>query len=133
MKRYVTAFLLVCVALNAADCRRDDTKNIVICNNKRFGKLMWQDNEQRDKVVWNTAMLTCDMLRLGGYSDWRLPSVDEFGSIAGNSAFKYTNSGLYWSSTRFDSVRAFVIDPNTGGSDYLYGVKTLSYSVRCVR
>ena len=56
MKRYVTAFLLVCVSLNAADCRRYDSKNIVICSDKRLGKLMWQDNEQGDKVVWNTAI-----------------------------------------------------------------------------
>lgn len=54
-----------------------------------------------DKMTYNEAVEYCKNLRLGGYSDWRLPTLEE--SIA-NSSRKYGNCKnsspklMYWSS-----------------------------------
>lgn len=59
---------------------RDNTKKIVTDN---ITKLQWQDNEATStiKVDWNTATKTCKNLNLGGYTDWRLPTIEELESI----------------------------------------------------
>ncbi len=108
---------------------RDDIKEIVIDTKNN---LVWQDNVEAKSVKkkWsvmydtcvatgassacqnvngNTADYYCKSLNMGGYSDWRLPTIGELQSIVDNSqttnpyiptAFKNvaTNYG-YWSST----------------------------------
>jgi hypothetical protein len=44
--------------------------------------LMWEySSEEFDAVNYNTARNYCDNLVLGGYSDWRLPMIQELRSI----------------------------------------------------
>lgn len=44
--------------------------------------LMWQQGHNEQRLDWYTARQACTDLRLGGYADWRLPSMRELFSIA---------------------------------------------------
>jgi hypothetical protein len=43
--------------------------------------LMWTKSDNGSNVNWNQASAYCSSLRLGGYSDWRLATIDELQSI----------------------------------------------------
>jgi hypothetical protein len=49
--------------------------------------LMWAARDNGKDVTWKQAMKYCRELRLAGYSDWRLPSVDELEGIYDGSDF----------------------------------------------
>ena len=91
MKRYIAASLLLCGLLHAEalspTCYRDNDKNVVICNDKKLGRLMWQDEKQGFKVTWDEAQKYCKTLSLAGYKDWRLPTKVELLSIADHSRY----------------------------------------------
>lgn len=76
----------------------------------------WQDryvenNGSIENVTWEEAQRYCSELTLGGYSDWRTPTVDELIGITDHehndpairSIFKHTVSSAYWSSLESDS------------------------------
>ena len=94
--------------------------------------LMWQKETVEEEMNWDDAMEYAKNLRLGGYDDWRLPTVDELkevisfcGGIIVNDnnkdwtelvdknisnnhyqecyIFKGFNSLSYWSSTTYAS------------------------------
>lgn len=44
--------------------------------------LMWQQGHHEERVDWYTARQACAETRLGGFDDWRLPSIRELFSIA---------------------------------------------------
>jgi hypothetical protein len=43
--------------------------------------LMWQYAEELQQRTWVEALATCEGLELGGFTDWRLPSIKELQSI----------------------------------------------------
>jgi hypothetical protein len=43
--------------------------------------LTWTKTDNRSDVNWNQANAYCSNLRLGGFSDWRLPTIDELEGI----------------------------------------------------
>jgi hypothetical protein len=43
--------------------------------------LMWTRSDNGNDVDWNSAVSYCQNLSLGGYSGWRLPSIDELQEI----------------------------------------------------
>ena len=55
--------------------------------------LMWAAKDNGKDVSWKGAMKYCRDLRLAGYSDWRLPSIDELQEIYDNSGFNTPHSG----------------------------------------
>lgn len=72
-------------------------------------RLMWEDDTHvKTEVYWppkNGRDSYCNNLRLGGYSDWRLPTKAELRSIIFSpteiaSAFKNIESGVYATSER---------------------------------
>jgi hypothetical protein len=103
--------------------------------------LMWQDTSDIPKRTYSGAVSYCNSLTLGGYSDWRLPNIDELMSItnknrfnpAVKNIFSYTKSSWYWSSTEYkgDSSDAWFVSFRNG-YDY-YGSKSDKNYVRCVR
>ena len=126
----------------------DDAKEIVTDN---ITKLQWQDNEEAKTVTktWEEAKSYCQNLTLGGYTDWRLPTIVELQSIVDDFMYQpsldttaflnYSTSYYgYWSSTTFASYNtsnAWIITFTEGlilpnekyrGDDY-------NRYVRCVR
>lgn len=61
--------------------KRFTRENDIVVNHEHG--LMWQDDESvNNSIDWNQANAMASQLRLGGYNDWRLPSLDELLSIA---------------------------------------------------
>src|ERR1035438_9621547 len=42
---------------------------------------MWTKKDSGKNIVWGGARDYCQRLQLAGYSDWRLPTIDELQSI----------------------------------------------------
>ncbi len=67
--------------------------------------LMWAGKENATPVTWNKAMKYCRAFRLAGYSNWRMATLDELGSLVdksaptservGNSEILYINVGRH--------------------------------------
>lgn len=126
--------------LKKAGVTRDTAKQIV--TDAKSG-LSWQDDSlaKTGQKNWNDAVNYCDNLSWSGYSDWRLPSVDELQTL--NDFSKYDSSlnssiintalGSYWSSTSYSDYvdGAWIVNAEDG---YTNGVlKSNSNYIRCVR
>lgn len=89
-----------------------DNGDNTITDNETF--LMWRKGTPSPMVspavTWNEALTKCEELNLGGYKDWRLPTVEEWATLidANNQApalvepHPFENviiSAPYWSST----------------------------------
>ncbi|MBN2825523.1 MAG: DUF1566 domain-containing protein, partial [Campylobacterales bacterium] len=128
--------------------------------------LVWQDNAdtvtikkpwltqlnylgyRHEDTSGDTAATYCANLRLGGYSNWRLPTVEELMSITDkskvnngvnkfensiDSQFVYTNGDIYWASTslKSESSKAWSVKFDYGSNRWKD--KSQEYFVRCVR
>lgn len=47
--------------------------------------LMWQRTPDNSYVRWPEAKATCENLTFAGFSDWRLPTVDDFRKLTGGT------------------------------------------------
>ena len=129
-----------CRALRAV-CYSHNAKDIVACEEKGLGRLMWQDGTDIFEGDWDEAKRYCENLNFAGYSDWRLPTRLELLSItddnrynpAINSTFKNIVSDFYWSSTKIagDSSYVWVVGFRYGSGHW--GVASAPHFVRCVR
>jgi hypothetical protein len=48
--------------------------------------LMWAAKDNGKAVTWHKAVSYCHSLRLAGFSDWRLPTLDELAILVDKSA-----------------------------------------------
>jgi len=104
--------------------------------------LMWQAIEIRPEK-WQQALAYCRQLELGGYSDWRLPTIKELSTLVNESRanpatdttfFPGTRSAAYWSSTTFAQHPGFAWYVRfDDGLEYNGGYKGRRYFVRAVR
>ena len=136
-------FLALCVVstvFGANGVHRDSAKGIVI--DTRTG-LVWQDDAAAASTTatWANAITTCENLVLGGYSDWRLPNINELKSIrdmsrsspAIDTAFVNTAADYYWSSTSSAAETTSAWSVHFNASHVITGPKSASFYVRCVR
>jgi len=83
---------------------------------------MWQKATAPGTYTWQGALDYCAGLSLGGYSDWRLPTIKELSTLVGSNIpypgptintayFPDTVASDYWSSTT-----------GAGLSNYAWGV-----------
>ncbi len=99
--------LLITIGLSAL-LFADFTKSGDIVTDTSTG-LQWQDNAdaKNNTRTWEGAIDYCENLTLGGYSDWRLPNINELKSIVDRSkdkpaiadGFSNVGSDYDWSST----------------------------------
>jgi hypothetical protein len=68
-------------------------------------RIMWQKDDNGEEVSFEGAQKYCRTLRLGGYTDWRLPKPDERETAVvtelmtrRHSRDVYARFDLYWSS-----------------------------------
>jgi hypothetical protein len=107
--------------------------------------LMWQKSVPAATYKWDVAVAYCPTISLGGYTDWRLPTLIELFSIVDASKanpsihgtyFPSTPAALFWSSSPAvgtGGASAFAVN-FTRGDIYTRGdISTASYNIRCVR
>jgi hypothetical protein len=106
-------------------------------------KLVWQDNAEvkNNERDWDGAMEYCDTLSFSGYSDWRLPDIQELRDIvdlakynpAIKDGFKFICNeypNYYWSSSVIDIGKAWIVSFDHGSS---FSYDQAEGLVRCVR
>ena len=142
MKKSIVSLILVfgVVSLLHAEFVRDNSKEVVV---DKSTNLMWQDDNDVKSITktWVEAINYCENLTLGGYTDWRLPNINELKSIVDYTkaepaiSSEFSNVALvgYWSSSSIvgDSGYAWFVSSHDGG-DYGDGKSNSNY-VRCVR
>ncbi len=105
--------------------------------------LMWQDNAISATMDWTTAKSQCDGLTLSGYTNWRLPTIEELTSITAKnistpgpviySVFQNTKAASYHASTNLTALPIYAWYVNFYyGNDYA-NTKTILRYMRCVR
>ena len=102
--------------------------------------LMWQ--KASSSGTWEQALTYCESLNLGGYTDWRMPTIKELHSIVDYSRyspainttyFPNTVSSYYCSSTTDANCTARAWGVNFGDGHGKDDGKNTSYYVRAVR
>ena len=102
--------------------------------------LMWQKSYEKEKT-WEEALSYCETLTDGGFTDWRLPNLNEIISLSNfdesepATAFPgMPDNAYFWSSTTSvaGSSSAFALHSSYG--TLVYAAKSsAAYNVRCVR
>jgi len=71
----------------------------------------------KEEMDWDSAKKAVNNLVLNGYSDWRLPSKEEFSKISSvlqkNGIGGFENEKTYWTSTQYDKEDAIVQEFST--------------------
>ncbi len=108
----------------------------------RLTGLMWQRSASGSTVTQAAAATACKNNKLGGYADWRLPTVLELVSIVDYTAtspsvdaaaFSGTSSNLYWTSTPLASrpSNGWYVSFAQGATNFVDA--TVANLARCVR
>lgn len=95
--------LFIATFLYANDFQRESNLNVVV---DKTNSLMWQDSISVIKIkkTHKEAPTYCEELAHAGYSDWRLPTIDELKLIVDkkneinyiNRKFRYNVPAGYW-------------------------------------
>jgi hypothetical protein len=56
---------------------------------------MWAAKDNGSKIDWANAKSYCENYRGGGYSDWRMPTLDELAGLYDPSKTRTVNCGLF--------------------------------------
>ena len=144
-------------AVNTKANNKDDV-NISISNDIAIDSntgLYWQKNRADFEMEWQPAKNYCSDLKIGEYSDWRLPSRKEYINMLGGCPQKVLNGEYgacnscsnslkcskmfskndqwFWTLSEYevDKTKAWII--NINGGHVNENAKTIAYYVRCIR
>ena len=136
------AAIVACLAVTTTFWGCEDEK--IIEENPDYMVLVNYDlmvmRKDLGKSTWSGACEMCELLRLGGFSDWRLPTQGELGILYNErniiGGFETMNNTQYWSSTPHAYKSGFYMYLNfTNGNigDYINAPNHQPLAVRCVR
>jgi len=137
--KYLILFLIF-VSLLDAQIYRKSSKVVVDTN----AKLMWVDDISVVKVLktHEDAISYCEQLTFAGYSNWRIPKIEEFELIVDKKnfknyikkAFKYNVPDGYWAKKSHWRTLWFYADYMhfVSGTPYFDSRHKNKY-VRCIR
>lgn len=101
--RALIIMLLTIAFLNAASIQRDHNRDVVMDYDNN---LMWMDTKDTisKKLSHKEAEPYCESLSLAGYSNWRLPTIDEFQTVVDKTnkktfiarEFRYNKPEGFW-------------------------------------
>ena len=143
MFKFIISILFIFQYLLGNQFIRNSTNKVVLDTKTN---LFWQDNSVVKDIsrTYSDALSYCHDLDLGGYTDWRVPNINELLTISDysvenpsiNAIFVNTsieNDALYWSSTpvKAHSDYIWVIDFKNSDDDMDKNDNT-NYT-RCVR
>lgn len=100
----------------------------------KINNLMFQDFYQNNKIQkanWQSGCNYCKELKLLGFEDWRLPTIDELKIVLKyRHYFNTIQGGWYWSATKYNSNYSFRLyfDGYNNDDSLIYG-----YYILCVR
>ena len=139
MKYLLAVFLLFSLSFSS-NLKRNSSKIVVDNTNK----LMWQDDVSVIKVKkdHDDAIVYCENLKHAGYSNWRIPTIEEFQTIVDkknernyiNRAFRFNVPDGYWALKAHWRTLWFYADYMhfVSGTAYFDSRHKTKY-VRCVR
>lgn len=115
-----------------ADIEKEQKKNKYEQRQIKHKGLHWSNKAPRS-MNWNDALNYCENLSESGYSDWRLPNIDELKTIIGYEKSKLGDTDQFWSSSTPSCCPdlAWYVDFSNGDVYNLY--KSIDYHVRCIR
>jgi hypothetical protein len=106
-------------SIAVAEGRFVDNGDGTITDTRR--KIMWQKGDNGKEVTFEEAQKYCKTLRVGGYTDWRLPKPDEREiavvvelMMPRHSSDAHAHFDLYWSSDS-TALLPFNYPPSHGG------------------
>lgn len=89
---------------------------------------MWAANDNGSNITWIDAVRYCENYRVGGYSDWRLPTLEELEGLYVSDTYenkiKIINCEVWASDTRCsrsDSTFSSGGDRGTEAAAYNFG------------
>ncbi|MGP2656655.1 DUF1566 domain-containing protein [Malaciobacter sp. WC5094] len=138
--KYIVFMVLICTLLQAQTFRKNSLKVVIDTNTN----LMWIDTIDvlKIKKEHEKAIEYCENLVFAGYSNWRIPTIDEFKTIVNkknhknyiNYAFKYNVPDGYWAFKAHWRTLWFYADYMhfISGTPY-YDSRHKKKYVRCVR
>ena len=88
-----------------------------------------QCSKETKRMNWHDAKEYCKNLREDGYSDWRMPTIDELF----NSKDILNDEYCYWSATTYPNNRSYALGVYFVNGNVYNGNSTNTYYVRAVR
>jgi hypothetical protein len=101
----------------------------------KIGNLEFQDDNLPDLMNWDDACAYCKKLKMNGFSDWRLPEIEELKiAYKHRSEFKNIEYNFYWSNTKDNGNTSYswILYFSNGGVGS-NGYQSNSHYVRCLR
>ena len=140
MKYLFLVFVLISMSYSN-DFRRSSSSKVVVDN---ANKVMWVDDVSvnKNKKTHEDAIAYCEKLNFAGYTNWRIPRLEEFETIVDktneinyiNKAFKYNVPDGYWALKAHWRTLWFYADYMhfVSGTPYYDSRHKIKY-VRCLR